>query len=669
MVPLPASLAAHQRSTGRLPAVRVIARAERGGQPIVRWQRLYSGAEGDAPHAAAIAGDGSLLRARNDGGTLRFARVAAPGPGSTFSAWTALAAGLTPGSGVALAARAGEALLACANGAALQVRVSGDNGQGWSGASTVVTEASNISSIAAAYRPNGDACLFYSLAGAPAQLKRLRRTAGTWAAAGTDWTNGAAVSALSGIAALHNGGDFALAITGSAAAGGGARAWAAIMGDGLSPANAWSALVEITEADAASGTAFAAPALLQLRPGTLRAAFRQGEAGPVAFQRALETFAPGGNATGAWAEPWPHEASSAYGLALAAAAGAGEAWATTPSGVWRAALPPEADLSRRLLAGRYTLTPGAARCTLLLDNADGGLRPGAGAALLPGGMVEVAAGYASGAGGTPQFGALAAFIVTSVRQQAERGRRLVTVEAAGGWEAAGSAALTQAWQVPPGTAPRGTTFARLAARAGLRAVTGVPPPSADWTSDQPAVAVTPGEDLGGALRRLLETVTDGVRSGRAGAELIVTGRPAAAAPVESFGGAGHPLAWLELRDEPPALNWVRLQGSGRYADASDAASAAQHGPRLGQLRNSGATSDARATADATAALRRAALAQPLGSLRCPHHAGIELFDPVEVTFPGLALQAVPFRVVGVSLDYRSGGEGARYEATIDLGPV
>ena len=73
-VTLSSSLALHQRSTNRLPALAVTASAKRFGIEQPRWTRYYSGADADAPCAAAIANDGSLIRLRNVAGSLDWSR-------------------------------------------------------------------------------------------------------------------------------------------------------------------------------------------------------------------------------------------------------------------------------------------------------------------------------------------------------------------------------------------------------------------------------------------------------------------------------------------------------------------------------------------------------------------------------------------------------------------
>jgi hypothetical protein len=119
---------------------------------------------------------------------------------------------------------------------------------------------------------------------------------------------------------------------------------------------------------------------------------------------------------------------------------------------------------------------------------------------------------------------------------------------------------------------------------------------------------------------------------------------------------------LELTDQPPPANWLRLQGADRYAETADFPSVYQHGPQLRPVRSLDATSDAIANAAATAARRRDAWAQELGQLIAPFQPGTQLFDVVTVN--GSA-----YRVLAHSLDYRRGPQGARYDTTLHLGAL
>src|SRR5215217_7935413 len=81
--------AAQQQPSAR-PYVSATFSDMHGDTTRLRYQRNYTGTEGEYYVAATIAGDGSLVRARIDPVTkvLYTQRVANPTPASTFSAWT-----------------------------------------------------------------------------------------------------------------------------------------------------------------------------------------------------------------------------------------------------------------------------------------------------------------------------------------------------------------------------------------------------------------------------------------------------------------------------------------------------------------------------------------------------------------------------------------------------
>ncbi len=659
-------LIAHQRGSQRRPVVQVRGLAQRFGVRILRWERYYTGSEAGSPHALAIADDGSLVRARNDAGTLFVQRVASPGPSSTYSSWTNLAA-VTSGTGVALGSRTGEVLLAYVDSAGLTLRLrsSGNDGATWSAATAVVTEGSAIGSVAVAFQPNGDACLFYTL-GASTTLKRLRRTGGTWAGSGTNWTRSGDVASITGLAACHDGGDFSLVVTGTEVTTLHPRAWGVRMGDGLLPANAWSALTPIAEADAASTTVFTAPGIIAFE-GDVHATLVQRETGNVAADRTVYTHpAHLTDVNSPWSEPAPHSATGAEGLALAV--GDGAVWASTPSGVWHAPAPEPDVLSERLIGCAVDVRADSASCRVTLDNADGAmgeLPNGAFPATLTGGTIELSPGYFGGEDGEAEFGSPQRFVIDRVRYSALRGKRVVVIEGSGAWEHAARWHATQAWQTAAGVLARSQVFARLAGRAGAGYTTGGRAPSSEWSSGNPSFALLPGESGASALGRLVAVVSDGVRSD--GDAFVLTGCGVGDASDYDYGPDAHPLASLTLLDEGPHVNWVRVQGPDRYAEASEAEGVAAHGPRLQQIRNLDATTDAKATAMAGAALRRVQWSTPMGRLVAPCNVGQQLFDVVTVTSEPHGVEARDLRVIGCGWEYERGSGTSRFDSILELG--
>ena len=63
---LSSTLLATQKKATRRPYVKVQAVDRIGGITRFNWSSLYEGAEDDHFHAAAVAGDGSLIRLRVD---------------------------------------------------------------------------------------------------------------------------------------------------------------------------------------------------------------------------------------------------------------------------------------------------------------------------------------------------------------------------------------------------------------------------------------------------------------------------------------------------------------------------------------------------------------------------------------------------------------------------
>ena len=106
---LPAPLLAAQKSRSAVPYLKSTVADHIGGIRRLAFSRLYTGGEADGYHAAAMPGDGSLLRARASGGRVYYQRVTNPGFGSNFGSWSDLEAAAS--AGVALCADGSRALL------------------------------------------------------------------------------------------------------------------------------------------------------------------------------------------------------------------------------------------------------------------------------------------------------------------------------------------------------------------------------------------------------------------------------------------------------------------------------------------------------------------------------------------------------------------------------
>ncbi|MBE0607765.1 MAG: hypothetical protein IH609_00155, partial [Dehalococcoidia bacterium] len=357
MLTLAASLESHQQQPRRLPAISLTVNATRNGVFSLRPTQDVDGSETEVPHAATFA-DGTFVQVRNDAGAIKTRQ--------DFGAWSASIATVAAGSPVAIAAYASEALILCGDGTALKAWTSADDGSTWSGPTTIVTEGSAIGAVAAAYRPStGNVCAFYTL-GTTSTLKRLRRTSGTWAASGTTWTRTANVDTITGLAASWRASDFKLIVTGTAATTLHPRVWAVTLGDGALPANFWSSLVNVAEADASGGITFAAPFIAQAGI-TGFATFRQVEANGVPYARFMLTHEVSDHLA-PWREPVPLDGSSAYGLAVAYDGADTVRFSTTADSWVSPGLGVSHDLSNRLTALSWRQDPLSLRVRATIDN-------------------------------------------------------------------------------------------------------------------------------------------------------------------------------------------------------------------------------------------------------------------------------------------------------------
>jgi hypothetical protein len=659
MKPISATLRDHQRGPDRLPHVRVVVRAERWGIPLLPWERLYRGDESDCPHALAVTGDGAVIRVRNNAGSLAVARVANPGSGSAWGAWTELG-DARDGTGVALAARGSEVLLlsVASGGRALELRRSGDGGSTWSAARTLVRETAAIRWVALAVRASdGDACAFYT-SGANG-LKRLRRRAGRWDTGGLAWNRAGSVAALTGVGATHDGGDYRLVVSGRANPAGSKHVWAALLGDTRFPEDSWSGLSVIAESDAASDRRFAGPSVFRPGLSDQRTAFAAADSGSATPARVYTSHPPAfvfGNPDG-WSEPEPHEAASAFGLAVATP-DAETVWGSAPDGVWRARLAPSTDVSDALIEASWRLAPFATRARLVLDDANGALPD-----LAPGSTVSIAPGYRSGTGAAPEYGLSLHVVINRVVRESAAGRARAVLECSGHWERLASWRASQVWQTVAGERSRERLFWLLCARAGIRASG---QGGADWSGSSPAFAIPPGESGLSAARRLLgasrvAVISDGQR--------LSVSQPSDEV-VERFGPAGHPIDTVGLGDGAPDTNWVRARGPAHDADAHDFASIYRDGQRLQLVRTLDPATETQAVAHAAAFLDRDRRERPAGFLVAPFHPGLQLFDPVAVTDERLGLRERSFRVVELGMEYsRRPGRRPRFDSVLALGDM
>ena len=665
MKAISATLEAHQQGLARVPSVRVIARPERWGVALARWTRYYTGSENDSPHACVVAGDGSLVRARNDAGTLYVSRVASPGAGSTYSSWTNLAT-ITSGLGLSMAANAGEIILCYLNngGLRLAIRTSTDNGATWSGETAIRNEVNAFTATSIALKAGAagaDAEIFAPKQGVVVRIQE--RIAGVWIHRG-NWPRGGDIASITGAAAMHDGVDYHFILTGTVNTTLEPMVYSYLVGDAGFPDNQWSSPATVAIADVTSGTTFHRPHIAPPAGVDFRVSWTASEAGNVAVDRVYTAHTPtsaAGNPAD-WSEAEPYEALTLNGLAIAAQK-TDQLWGTTADGVWFADLGDSAELTELLEEMTLKVGPFSARARLVFTNDDGallGLPNATYPGLVTGGTVEIAPGYGSGAGGVGEYGVSNNLAVKRIAYESAGGHARVVVELDGHWERLAGWRASQAVQIAAGVLTRNALFGQVVAKVAIR-VSGSG--SSDWFTLTPGFAIAPGESGLTAARRLLAV---------AEVVALVDGDTIDIETLDevsdyTYSASDHPIAELASWDEAPPTNWLRLQGPDRYADAHSFASIYRDGAALRQLRNLEADSDVKASAFADAALDRDLREQVAGVLRSAVNAGQQIYDVVTVADADVGVSAVKYRVMGIELRYsRAPAKRAVYDQVLAL---
>ncbi|MGD9933602.1 MAG: hypothetical protein AB7T37_07760 [Dehalococcoidia bacterium] len=517
---LSATLAAAAVATPRRPAVLATVRRTRFGMTLLEWRRLWADDISDQPVAVAVNDSGHVILFRNNAGTDAAYRLL-PAPMDEATAnlgeWSTLSTTMNSGKQIALLAHPtnDEVIVLYGNGNDLCYRRSTDGGQNWGAATVIVTEASAIGHVGAAVRTStGNICVFYQVG--TSTLKRIRRTSGTWSVAGTTATP--TFTAITGIAACHDAGDFAVVVTGEAPTSGIPGVWSYYMGDGNLPSNVWSTAVAVTEADTASGVSYAHPAIVPLAGIGFYLAFGETRTADVAGSRVYFATTTAPNVTST--EPAPLEPVTANGCAVALDPAGGIAFLATSRRLYRADYGDTEDVSDSILSVKVEHSTRSTRGTIVLSDRLSSWSPGlAGesrhspAALLsPGHEILLYAGYETSAGA--EYGSGWSLVVDAVRVHFDRnGQRLVAVDVSGPWEQLARWRVPQSWQTASGVLTRSELATRITRRAGVPLSQASNPrqPSYVWRTHQPSFAFVAGETGAAAMARLLAPTPDILR--------------------------------------------------------------------------------------------------------------------------------------------------------------
>jgi hypothetical protein len=642
---LSTTLLAAQKSSARFPYVRVEVK-ERVGRVIrLNWTRLYSGSEPDFYHAATMPGDGSLLRARVDSSDyqLYYQRVANPGPGSDFSAWSSFGP-VSSLSGITLASSGATVLLFYVGPAfkTIYCRESTDYGQSFGSPAVVASADSVVGWLAAALNGQSVVALFYSVDGT---VYVVKRSVGTWGSP-SGWSNSLAL--VSGLGVVYQG-DWNLAVAGQPASGGSGNCglWTCIYGDGYcQPAGNWSVLKEVIGAGSGSAMEFCCP-YLDL-PDVFRLFLVEKYTGTQSYSRPLWSHSPPGAdfINNLWREPVPFDLSSSYGLALAHSSS--QAWLSMPSGVWRspisqATLDISADLIE--LSLREVTFGGKARLEFRNDDGRyGGIGSGGYAVIRKGSEVAISPGYRTSAGVEVSLGP--AYWISGWQYTSSAGSARFVLEAENGW------GLLEAWRArrqfkwAAGQKNILQLLMFILARAGLELT--VLSSSSALNNSYPAFALYPGESGALAVRRLLALVPD-VLFFRGGCGYIRN--PQASDSSNYSYGTGHAVIEGLYASLAQQANRVQVYGSGLMAESFVWSEINDTFDRLRQVHDLNLDSLNKAQQRAEAELRQAQIAATGGEITVPLNCGQELYDVIDITDVRAGLSQAKRRVLGLTWHY------------------
>ena len=672
------TLQAAQRAVSSTPYVYARLSDYWGDRYRLRFARHYTGSEPADYAAACGTGDGSLIRAWINAGTLFTKRVATPGAGSDFAGAPVNHGAVYAAGGVAVFARGAAVLLvygqSAGSGVTALYKTSSDNGATWSAAATVTAVGASKTAYAGAYATDGEALLVWNEGGT---VYRSRWSGSAWGAR-TAWTN--TVASCTGLATAYVS-DWQIIVTGTESVTGDALVWGCIFGDGIDVAlDTWSALTEISRASAGSGVSFKGPALAWTS-ADWRLFFVEAFSGDLAYNRLQLSTMDGARNLGQelWREPWAFEFETAFNVAAAGGFTAGTGgqaqnlgavvWLSSSAGVWSAAYPSwgALDVAADVLEAGVELSEDGGRATIVLQNEGGrytGYGSGTLAALQRGARLQLAPGYKTPAGAEASTGP--AYWVQDIEVVTGPAPRVV-LQARDAWWVLEQwrARRTYRWAAGAKTVSQLLQF--VVSRAGLdyTALSS----SAGLTGLRPAFVIHPGDSGKAAVQRLLRLVED--RAWFRGGTLWVRDTNAGDAADYAVGAAGgHAIVEARYRDATPDVNRVAVFGSaGKYGEAFDWVELVATSERLQRDVDVNLTASADATSRAAAALRVAQLegeadAVTLFGVSC----GQELYDAVSVTDAQAGLAAAARRVLGLRWWYEpERRRGPQYAMTLRLG--
>ena len=651
-----------QKAPSSRPWVKVEALDRMAGIARLRFRRLHTGTEPEGPHALTIPADGSLVRARIDpsADTLYVQRTANPSPTADFTKWASFGAVSQDGA-VALCSSGKQVLLfsVSTNRRTIHVRASADSGATFGQPVQVTTASSTVTSLAAAFKPDGSVLLLYVIGNG---LYTIPRSGVSWGSARI-WTN--SLSRIDGVT-VHFNNDWNVVVTGRDAKNSKNGVWSTVFGEGSAQTlNTWSGLMPITEARSGQDLDYRAPSLD--RPDVDRLFFTERVSGAGGHKRPFFTFTTPSASflDNLWREPAAFDLDSVYGMALGHTSD--RAWLSTANGVWSAVLnPPPLDLSDDVVSVTGKESTRSSKWQIELRNDDGRYsRPGENGLelLAKGSEVRIGLGYVTGQG--RQSSSCAPVWIESLERRRTGGSCTLVVHATGAW---GLLAWEQARRERTWSAGDATVFQILRwvlARAGYECTT----LSANFllNNHRPEFLIEESEPLDMVVERLMAYVPDVLLTASSGGFTLRT--PFSTEEAAYAYGGGHGVLDGRYLDPVPRHSRAIVFGTGHTSDMPDWSDFPVLLDRPVQVHDTSLDTRQKTDARATAETRRMAIHVARGSIAVSVNAGQELYDVIEVTDPAVGLTSAKYRVLGLETRYAVGPRGSRYDQTIRLGGV
>jgi hypothetical protein len=653
---LSSELLAAQRSASAEPLIEVIVENSVGGLRRLEFALLDNTAQTIAKHDVAVAGDGSVTRARIEAGAVKQQRVTNPAAGP-WTSWANLATGM--GAQVACAAKGARVAVVYidAAGTGIKMRESTDNGATYTAEQAITTAAAAVVDLAVAYKTSGgDLAIAWVTATGAAIIKR---TSGAFGAAAT---TSPGVSSFNGIAVTY-GFDWDMAVTGVEATTLKPSLWTLVYGDGNdAAANTWGTLTPQQQAESDASVTYRAPSIVYT--DTYRINVVEADAFTGGATRVYRTslhpamsFVAGPFTLRAFT---PVNYGGAEGLALGTdAGGAGYVYESAPDAIFRA---PQsqvtATLTASVIAAEIDERGDATRGHIDIDNSSGACA-GPPVPIAAGNLVAVSWGYRTATGASASR--MADLWIGAVEHRREGGVSTLRLHVEGGWE--WLRRNRQRAQVVHTSDSYLAILVRIFSRAGLQLTSGGV--SSRAVSVAPKFTVHPQTSGFDAAQQALAMLADRIRM-RPLASAAIT-EPLSSASSDYTFGTSHPLRAVRLRSEPSAVSESQAFGAGAFGEAIDFASASVFAGTREQQRDLSSASGAAAGATAAAHLRQRALNAEAGAIVVPPNCGQEVLDVIDFSDAMISASAVKRRVA--SIRWRFDRRRGVYEQELRLGPV